>query len=137
MLPQNVAGKWRRNRQKAFTTQSHNITSVHLHECLEIVYLQRELTLGPVEPDENVLGGPLTGICKGKVHRSVESTLASTLPDSSPRSSAHDPLETHLLCLHCLTLKTSPQKLINMRGDWNKFRKFHRQINEGKCATKG
>jgi hypothetical protein len=69
MLPKNVAGVGWRDREEAFAAQPDNITSVLLHECLDIVDFQRKLALGPVDPDENVLGRPVARICVREKNR--------------------------------------------------------------------
>lgn len=64
MLPQNVAGEGRRDGQKLLLAEIDHGAALHLVEGVQVHGDQRELVLGPVEPVDDMLLRPLTGICE-------------------------------------------------------------------------
>jgi len=66
VLPQNVAGEGWRDGQELLLAQIDHGTALHLVEGVQVHGDQRELILGPVEPVDDMLLRPFTGICMGK-----------------------------------------------------------------------
>lgn len=66
MLPQDVPGEGWRDRQETLSAEPDNIAAAHLQKRLLVDTFQRELLDRPVQPDDHMLGGPLSGICLTK-----------------------------------------------------------------------